>query len=113
MNGFAPDHGESAFQLSTRFPGSTLADALVAYPVPSGGNELVIRQEAFHRQFAADVPAAQAAVMGATQRPATEAALSESLPTDAPAWRDVPSWFVFGDQDMCIPATILDAVASQ
>ena len=28
VNGFAPDHnGESAFQLSTMFPGSTLADA--------------------------------------------------------------------------------------
>jgi predicted alpha/beta hydrolase family esterase len=37
--GFAADHGESAFQLSTTFPGSTLADALVAYPVSSGGKE--------------------------------------------------------------------------
>jgi pimeloyl-ACP methyl ester carboxylesterase len=35
--GFAADHRESAFQLSTTFPGSTLADALVAYPVSSGG----------------------------------------------------------------------------
>jgi pimeloyl-ACP methyl ester carboxylesterase len=106
VNGFAPDHGESAFQLSTMFPGSTLADALVAYPVSSGGNEFAIRQEALHRQFAADVPAAQAAVMGATQRPATEAALSEGLPTDVPAWRHLPSWFVFGDQDLCIPVAL-------
>lgn len=106
VNGFAPDHGESAFQLSTMFPGSTLADALVAYPVASGGNEFAIRQDAFHRQFAADVPAAQAAVMGATQRPATEAALSEGLPSDTPAWRHVPSWFVFGDQDRCIPVAL-------
>lgn len=56
--GFAADHGESAFQLSTMFPGSTLADALVAYPVSSGGNEFAIRKEAFHQQLAADVPAA-------------------------------------------------------
>jgi pimeloyl-ACP methyl ester carboxylesterase len=104
--GFAPDHAESAFQLSTMYPGSTLADALVAYPVSSGGNEFAIRQEAFHRQFAADVPATQAAVMGATQRPATEAALSEPLSTDAPAWRHVPSWFVFGDQDRNIPVAL-------
>ena len=80
--GFAPDHGESAFQLSTKFPGSTLADTLTAYPVSSGGNELAIRQDVFRRQFAADVPPAQAAVMGATQRPVTEAALS-----DGPAHR--------------------------
>jgi pimeloyl-ACP methyl ester carboxylesterase len=104
--GFAPDHGESAFQLSTMFPGSTLADALVAYPVSSGGVEFAIKHEAFHRQFAADVPAAQAAVMAATQRPVTQAALSDGLPADIAAWRDVPSWFVFGDQDLNIPVAL-------
>jgi pimeloyl-ACP methyl ester carboxylesterase len=106
VNGFAPEHGESAFQLGAMFPGSTLADAASAYPVSTGGNEFAIRQDAFHQQFAADVPAAQAAVMGATQRPATEAALSEPLPTDAPAWQHVPSWFVFGDQDLIIPVAL-------
>jgi pimeloyl-ACP methyl ester carboxylesterase len=104
--GFAPDHDESAFQLSTRFPGSTLGDSLVAYPVSSGGNELAIRRDRFHFQFCADVPAARAAVMGATQRPATEAALSGGLPTDRPAWRDLPSWFVFGDADLNIPVAL-------
>jgi pimeloyl-ACP methyl ester carboxylesterase len=106
VNAFAPEHGESAFQLGAMFPGGTLPDAAVAYPVSTGGNEFAIRQDAYHRQFAADVPAAQAAVMGATQRPATEAALSEPLPTDTPAWRDVPSWFVFGDQDLIIPVAV-------
>jgi pimeloyl-ACP methyl ester carboxylesterase len=106
VNGFAPDQGESAFQLSTIFPGGTLPDAAVAYPVATGGNEFAIRQDAFHEHFAADVPAAQAALMAATQRPATEAALSEPLPTDAPAWKHVPSWFVFGDQDLIIPAAL-------
>jgi pimeloyl-ACP methyl ester carboxylesterase len=104
--GFAPDQGESAFQLSTMFPGSTLGDALTAYPVATGGNELAIRQDVFQHQFAADVPAAQAAVMAATQRPATEAALSGGLPTDSPAWKHIPSWFVFGDQDLNIPAAL-------
>ena len=106
VGAFAPDHGESAFQLSTMFPGSTLGDALVAYPVSSGGNEFAIRRDVFHQQFAADVNAAQAAVMGATQRPVTEAALSEGLPTDAPAWQGVPSWFVFGDLDLNIPVAL-------
>jgi pimeloyl-ACP methyl ester carboxylesterase len=106
VNGFAPDHGESAFQLSTMFPGSTLAENLVAYPVATGGNELAIRQDVFRQQFAADVPEAQAAVMAATQRPATEAALSEPLATDAPAWRHLPSWFAFGDQDLNIPVAL-------
>jgi pimeloyl-ACP methyl ester carboxylesterase len=103
---FAPEHGESAFELSTRFPGSSLADALDVYPVATGGVEFAIRPELFHHQFAADVPEAQAAVMAATQRPVTQAALAEGLPSDTPAWRDLPSWFVFGDQDLNIPAEL-------
>src|SRR3954464_2171096 len=42
---FCPAHGESAFELSMRFPGSTLGEALIAYPVSSGGNEFAIRQD--------------------------------------------------------------------
>ena len=106
VGAFAPDHGESAFQLSTVYPGSTLGDALTAYPVASGGNELAIRRELFHHQFCADVPAEQAALMAATQRPATEAALTDGLPTETPAWRHLPSWFVFGDQDLNIPVAL-------
>jgi pimeloyl-ACP methyl ester carboxylesterase len=104
--GFAPEPGESAFQLSTMFPGSTLAEALTAYPVASGGDELAISRDLFHQQFAADVPAEQAALMAATQRPVTQAALTEGLPTDTPAWRQIPSWFVFGEQDQNIPVAL-------
>jgi pimeloyl-ACP methyl ester carboxylesterase len=103
---FAPDQGESAFALSTKFPGSTLGEALNAYPVSTGGNELAIRPDVFHHQFAADVPPAQAAVMAATQRPATELALTTGLPTGTPAWKTIPSWFVFSDQDLNIPVAL-------
>ncbi|ONI75710.1 alpha/beta hydrolase [Kribbella sp. ALI-6-A] len=103
VDAFAPEHGESAFELSAKFPGSTLGEALTVYPVSSGGNELVIRQDKFHHQFAADVPAGQAALMAATQRPVTEKALTDPLPTDSPAWRTIPSWFVISDQDLNIP----------
>lgn len=103
---FAPDHGETAFQLSLMFPGSTLGDALNAYPVATGGNELAIRPDVFRQQFCADVPAEQAALMAATQRPATEAALTAPLPTSTPAWQTIPSWFVFSDQDMNIPVAL-------
>src|SRR5690606_3410039 len=60
VSAFAPDTGESAFGLSTSFPGSTLGDALTAYPLADGGNEFAIRLDAFHEQFAADVPASTA-----------------------------------------------------
>lgn len=106
VGAFAPAHQENAFDLSAKFPGSTLGAALNAYPVSSGGNELAIRPDLFHDQFAADVPAAVAAVMATVQRPVTQAALVEGLPTEQPAWTTLPSWFVFGDQDRNIPVEL-------
>lgn len=103
VDAFAPEQGESALELSGKFPGSTLGEALAAYPVSTGGNEFVIRPEAFHHQFAADVSAEQAALMAATQRPVTEVALTDGLRTATPAWKSLPSWFVISDQDLNIP----------
>ncbi|MFF5219431.1 alpha/beta fold hydrolase [Micromonospora sp. NPDC000442] len=102
VNAFAPDTGESALSLSGKFPGSTLADTLVQYPLSSGGNEVAIGQDAYHAQFAADVSSDLTALMARTQRPITEQALSDGL-SGAPAWRSLPSWFVFGDADLNIP----------
>jgi pimeloyl-ACP methyl ester carboxylesterase len=110
---FAPEQGESANQLASRFPGSTLGAAIVPSPVPGGGNEFRIRPEAFHQQFVADGPAAEAELMAVTQRPVTEAALSEGLPTGPPAWRQRPSWFVFGGQDRNIPVAALRYMAER
>lgn len=105
VSAFAPDTGESAFTLSTSAPGSTLGDAVAAYPTADAGPELVIRPELFHAQFCADVPESVAALMAATQRPATQAALSEGLPSE-PGWKRIPSWHVFGDQDRNIPVAV-------
>lgn len=106
VGAFAPDAGESALQLSGKFPGSTLGETLIGYPLTSGGNELRIRGDAFPSQFAADVPVERAVVMGAEQRPVTELALSEGLPGADAAWRRVPSWFVYGEEDRNIPAEL-------
>jgi pimeloyl-ACP methyl ester carboxylesterase len=103
---FAPDHGENAIGLSMKFPGSTLGDALVAHPVSTGGNEFTIRRDLFRQQFCADVCQHVADTMAATQRPATAVALGEELHTTTPAWRQLPSWFVIGDQDRNIPASL-------
>ncbi|WP_433120373.1 alpha/beta fold hydrolase [Micromonospora sp. CA-246542] len=105
VNAFAPDTGESALSLSGKFPGSTLADTLVQYPVSTGGNEVAIGQDAYHAQFCADATDDLAALMARTQRPITEQALSDGL-TGEPAWRSLPSWFVFGDADMNIPVAV-------
>ena len=103
---FAPDEGETAFALSAKFPGSTLGEALDAYPVSTGGNDLRIKPDLFHHQFCADVPAATAALMAATQRPASDVALTDALPTAMPAWKTIPSWFVFSDEDLNIPVAL-------
>ena len=101
---FAPDAGESAAGLSGKFPGSTLGTAL-AKPIPlaGGANDLTIEQAKFHQQFAADLPADKARLMAVGQRPITDAALNEAAPAD-PAWKTVPSWFIYGKADKNIPA---------
>ncbi|MEW2360190.1 alpha/beta hydrolase [Spirillospora sp. NPDC029432] len=110
---FTPEPGETAFQLSGKFPGSTLGDALTAYPLTGGGNELRITGERFHHQFCADVDAGEAALMAATQRPVTERALTEGITVAEPAWRGTPSRFVFGDRDFNIPAELLRFMAER
>lgn len=110
---FVPEQGDSAFSLSASAPGSTLGEALDAHPVSTGGVELVIRRSVFHDQFAADVPVQVAGLMGATQRPVTEAALKDAVQAEAPGWTDRPSWHVFGAEDRNIPAAVLRAGAER
>ena len=110
--GFAPDAGESSADLSGRFPGSTIGAAL-APPVAlgDGGQDLYIRQDRFRAQFAADVPQTAAAVMAATQRPITQAALGEK--SGQPAWKGVPSYAIYGSEDRNIPAAALAFMAER
>jgi pimeloyl-ACP methyl ester carboxylesterase len=109
---FAPDAGEAAPELAGKFPGGTLGEAL-APPVKlaDGGVDLYIDQAKFHDQFAHDVPATQAALMAAGQRPITEAALTEK--SGEPAWKSLPSYFVYGDGDKNIPAKALGFMAER
>jgi pimeloyl-ACP methyl ester carboxylesterase len=109
---FAPLAGESAQALSSRFPGSTLGPAL-APPValPTGGNDLYIQQDKFPAQFAADVPAAEAKLMAATQRPIAEGALGEA--SGEAAWKNVASWFIYGTLDKNIPPAVQSFMAKR
>lgn len=109
---FAAEMGETAAGLSGKFPGSSLSTALApAVTLTTGGEDLYIRQDKFHNQFAADVPEVDAALMAASQRPVTEAALNE--PAGASAWKSIPSWFVYGDKDKNIPPAALAFMADR
>ena len=103
VNAFAPEPGETCFELSSLYPGSTLGETLEPTPRGDGTTELTIARERFRAQFCADVPAADAALMAATQRPVTREALLEPS-GDRPRWKELPSWFVIGELDCNIPA---------
>ncbi|MEU8817176.1 alpha/beta hydrolase [Actinoplanes sp. NPDC048796] len=106
VSAFAPENGESALELTAKFPGSALGAALTSYPLSAGGAEHVIRPDAFRSGFAHDVAAARAGLMAATQRPVTHAALTTGLTAATAAWRSTPSWFVFGDADRAVPPAV-------
>jgi pimeloyl-ACP methyl ester carboxylesterase len=105
VSGLAPDLGETASALVGKFPGSTLGPTL-APPVTlaDGSKDLYILQEKFHAQFAADLPESETKLMGATQRPIVAAAFDE--PAGAPAWKTIPSWFLYGSLDKNIPPAV-------
>lgn len=109
---FAPDQGETVAGLAGKFPGSTLGDAL-ADPVTlaDGGKDLYIRQDRFPQQFAADVAPPQAALMAIGQRPVTAAALNE--PATGSAWKQLPSYFVYGTADKNIPPEAMRFMAKR
>ena len=74
-------------------------------PRKDGTTDLYITKERFHEQFVAEVPASQGALMAVTQRPVTLEGYQE--PSGArPLWKDVPSWFLIGDEDRNIPPQV-------
>ncbi len=101
--GYALEAGESCAQATGLAPGGTLLETLWQVPLSGGGTDLYIRQDRFHDQFAADLTPQQTMLMAVAQRPVTGAALNEPS-GDAPLWKQLPSWFLFGELDRNIPA---------
>ncbi len=101
--GYALEPGESCGDASAFVPGGSLGPTLVRVPLSDGGTDTYIDPAKYHHQFADDLPEEQTALMAVTQRPVTEAALFEPS-GDSPSWRTVPSWFIFGELDLNIPA---------
>ncbi len=113
---FAPDEREVLGQITAGSKDSVLDSALIPlhYQSPDGGEpavELAIDPAKFRDAFAADLPAEQAAVMAATQRPVAEAAFSE--PSGPPAWKRLPSWAVVASSDTAAGADIVRSMADR
>lgn len=108
---FAPEVGESALGLSGKFPGSTLGGALVSVPLADGDEDLYVDTTKFNQQFAGDVPAPAAAIMAATQRPVSKAALSET--TSTATWKTIPNYAIYGSADRNIPPAAMKFMAER
>jgi pimeloyl-ACP methyl ester carboxylesterase len=102
---FAPDQGESIFELTGRYPGSHLpaATRLRPFPVPGGGAgaDAYIDPADFRDVFVGDAAADTAAVMAAAQRPLSVDAGNGK--TAAVAWKSIPSWYLVATEDHAIP----------
>lgn len=99
---FVPDKGEAIGELVGRFPGSTVNESLKPVPLPDGQVDLYIDLRVYHERFAADVPAADAAVYAIAQRPASAAAFAEPA-AGVPAWTEIPTYHLIGTADRIIP----------
>jgi pimeloyl-ACP methyl ester carboxylesterase len=111
---FAPEEGERLGEVESTSKDSVLSAALVPlrYPTGLGAETLVefaVNPARFHEAFAADLPAEQAAVMAATQRPVAELAFSE--PTGVPAWKTLPSWAVVATRDKAAGSDVIRSMA--
>jgi len=114
VDAFIPAKGETLLQLIAAQPGSCLAGnpanvfTTVPYPgAPAGDVDLYLKTApdppypGFAQCFANGLPASQAAVLAAAQRPLAFSAAS--TPSGVPAWQTIPSWSVIGTADHVIP----------
>jgi pimeloyl-ACP methyl ester carboxylesterase len=103
---FLPAQGEDLESLTTA--GSCLAvsdpsTVLNFVPVPgapAGVVDAYVKPSVFPGCFANGLPAGEAAVLSATQRPLATSTLTD--PSGVPAWQTIPSWAVIGMADHVI-----------
>lgn len=117
VDAFVPDEGEPVAPLAG--PDSALAvadpttvfDFVPATLPPTPGTDLYLKASVFLASFANGLHAGQTAVLSASQRPITLAALNE--PSSVPAWKTIPSWYLVGTQDRVIPPSAQTAMATR
>lgn len=116
VSGFFPEVGEVLLQVEGGSKDSVLSSALgqLMYPTGEGAEtavEFFILADKFHAAFAADLPAEQAAMMAATQRPAAQACFTDA--TTAAAWKTLPTWAVVGTGDKAAGADVVRSMAER
>jgi pimeloyl-ACP methyl ester carboxylesterase len=107
---FAPDEGERLGEVTPQSKDAILGTALVEHR-HNGTDELTVDPAKFREAFAADLPAEQAAVMAATQRPIAQAGFSDAA--GGAAWKSLPSWAVVAKQDKAAGADLTRSMAER
>jgi pimeloyl-ACP methyl ester carboxylesterase len=106
INAFAPDPGQSVGALLASAPPTKLAAALLP---PDSAGFVFVDPDKFRPALCADVPAADCAVVAASQKPIAGSAFAETL--DAAAWQTIASWYLVGKQDEAIDPDLERAMA--
>jgi len=104
---FAPDSGQSINDILKGKPAPVWAPELRK----DSAGYLTLSTDAILKDFAQDLPPAQARIVAATQGP-WFAGCTDDKVSDA-AWHNKPSWYVLTQQDRMIPAPLQAAMAQQ
>jgi pimeloyl-ACP methyl ester carboxylesterase len=107
ITAFGLDEGESLELLANQGPPSPGSIAIQ----PDAHGFLWINREHFHKSFAGDVTADEAAVMSAVQKPLGIPAFSGKEPS--PAWKTIPSWYLQCTDDKMIPPPAQEFMATR
>ncbi|WP_327287560.1 alpha/beta hydrolase [Streptomyces sp. NBC_01198] len=115
VSAFAPDQGESAQDLTAKFPGTHITDdpsaplptALSAVPFTSAdgttGVDLYTKPDHYRDLVLSNqLGKKESAALAAEQHPITLQALQDR--SGDPAWKTIPSWFLVSNDDHLIPA---------
>jgi pimeloyl-ACP methyl ester carboxylesterase len=101
-----PVPGETAAELTNKYPGSHFGAALLQRPYtrPNGkrGTDLYVQPAKYRALFTGPrVGKVEALALAAVQRPVAMTALNE--PATKAGWRHIPTWDVVGTKDTAIP----------
>jgi pimeloyl-ACP methyl ester carboxylesterase len=113
---FAPEEGERLGEATSGSKDAILGTAQVQYTYPAGPGgqtavEFAIDPAKLREVFAADLPAEQAALMAATQRPVAAAAFTDA--SGPPAWKKLPSWALVATRDKAAGTDVVRSMAQR
>ena len=118
VNAFIPEVGQNVFEIlggsgsALDVPDPATVLDLAGYPgAPEGDVEAFLKPSTVHESFAQDLSEADRWLIAASQRPI---ALGANIgPTEAAAWKTIPSWAVIGTDDRVIPPAVLRTMAER